>query len=149
MENGSKRRNAVVVKNAWIYAVVLVVLCTTAFAVARLRLSEIPDPAIGHGWPAPVPGETREKSIAYQVDGIDGAAATLSYFDADGKVVELSTSLPWRLTLHTRALASPSGVLVQTEASPLACRILIDGQIRDEQTAPGPSSAVSCEVAAS
>ncbi|QIS04378.1 hypothetical protein F5X71_20440 [Nocardia brasiliensis] len=133
-------------KGAWVYGVVFLVLGLTAIFIARLRLSEIEDLAIGHSSPQPVLGQLREKVIDYEIDGPPGAPVRLSYLDERGKVKDVSAELPWRTSLRTREIALPTGVVAQADSDQLSCRILINGQARDTQAANGPFAAVNCTV---
>ncbi|MGW4843237.1 MmpS family transport accessory protein [Nocardia brasiliensis] len=133
-------------KTAWVYGVVFLVLGLTALFIARLRLSEIEDLAIGHSSPPPALGQLREKVIDYEIDGPPGAPVHLSYLDEQGKVKDVSTELPWRTSLRTRKLALPTGVVAQANSDQVSCRIVINGQARDAQAASGPFAAVNCTV---
>ncbi|MEB3050341.1 MmpS family transport accessory protein [Mycolicibacter sp. MYC123] len=134
-------------RQAWVHLVVAATLCIAGVYIAHLRLSDIPDPAIGHSARPPSAGKLREKVIEYRLDGPVGTVVSASYLDADGTVREVSSTLPWLATLRTRQLTVSSGVIAQADAAPLSCRVTVDGRIRDEQASD--STAVSCEVVVS
>ncbi|BBB42516.1 MmpS family transport accessory protein [Mycobacteroides abscessus] len=131
-------------RGAWVYLVSIATLCIAGAYIAHLRLSEIPDPAIGHSSKPPAIGKPREKVIEYQLDGPAGASVSASYLDVDGTVREVSGQLPWRTTLRTGQLTIPTGVVAQSTKGQVSCRITINGQIRDEKASDSP--AVSCQV---
>lgn len=131
-------------RGAWVYLVSIATLCIAGAYIAHLRLSEIPDPAIGHSSKPPAIGKPREKVIEYQLDGPAGASVSASYLDVDGTVREVSGQLPWQTTLRTGQLTIPTGVVAQSTKGQVSCRITINGQIRDEQASDSP--AVSCQV---
>ncbi|WP_107654610.1 MmpS family transport accessory protein [Nocardia suismassiliense] len=133
-------------KSAWVYGVVFLVLGLTAIFIARLRLSEIPDLAIGHSSAPPVLGRLGEKVVDYEIDGPRGTPVRLSYLDEHGNVNNVSADLPWRTSLRTRKLTLATGIVAQSEADQVSCRIVIDGQARDAQVANGRFAAVNCTV---
>ncbi|MEV6557486.1 MmpS family transport accessory protein [Nocardia sp. NPDC051756] len=133
-------------KSAWIYGVVFLVLGLTAIFIARLRLSEIPDLAIGHSSAPPVLGRPIEKVVDYEIDGPSGTPVRLSYLDEQGNVKDISADLPWRTSLRTHRLTLSTGVVAQSDADQVSCRILIDGKPRDAQVANGRFAAVNCSV---
>ncbi|EFV12802.1 MmpS family transport accessory protein [Segniliparus rugosus] len=135
-------------KNAWVYAVAAATLAATGVFVAHLRLSPIPDLAIGHSPKPPQFGQLREKVVDYEVAGPVGSAVALSYLDEHNAVQHVSATLPWRVTLRTKQLTMPTGVTAQSSAGQVSCRILVNGQQRDEQSASGASAAVTCNVVA-
>lgn len=136
-------------KNAWVYVVVVAVVAATAAFIVHTRLREIPDLAIGHSPPAPVLGKPRERAIDYEVDGPPGTPITVSYLDEHGNSRDDTAVLPWRLRLHTRKLTLPTGVIAQADAAGVACRIRIDGQLRDQHSSTDAFSVVNCKEAVS
>ena len=134
------------IKNTWPYLLSLLILVATGGFIAHLRLSPIPDLAIGHSSPNPELGQYREKTVEYEVTGSDGAAVTVSYLDVNAQARDVTAVVPWRITLRDRALTVPAGVLAQTNAARLGCRIVIDGVVRDARSAEGPAAAVNCNV---
>lgn len=134
-------------RSAWVYVVVAVTLGATGAFIADLRLSDMPDPAVGHSPRPPVLGRLNDKVVEYRLDGATGTTAFVSYLDVDGTVREESATLPWQTTLHTQQLTVPTGLMAQAEDNPLSCRITIDGQVLDETQSA--ASAVECKVAVS
>ncbi|GAB5906593.1 MULTISPECIES: MmpS family transport accessory protein [Mycobacteroides] len=132
-------------RGAWVYLVSTAVLCIAGAYIAHLRLSDIPDPAIGHSAKPPVIGKPRDKVVEYRLDGPAGSAITASYLDVDGAVREVSGTLPWQTTLHAKQLVVPAGLVAQSSSGQMSCRITIDGLTRDQSAAD--ASAVSCQVA--
>ncbi|QZA08588.1 MmpS family protein [Mycolicibacter heraklionensis] len=130
-------------RSAWVYLVVAATLGATGVFIAHLRLSDIPDPAVGHSPRPPAVGRLKEKVVEYRVDGPAGTPVFASYLDVDGSVRQVSATLPWQTTLRTQRITVPTGVMAQSENEPLSCRVVIDGQVRDEQSSM--SSAVACK----
>lgn len=134
-------------RSTWVYPTAALTLAVAGAFIAQLRLSDIPDPAIGHSPHPPAIGRAAQRAVEYHLDGPAGAAVFASYLDADGTVRETTVTLPWQTTVHTRRLTLPTGVMAQTQDAPLSCRILIDGQVRDEHDSQ--TSAVACKVVVS
>ncbi|KZM76048.1 hypothetical protein IU500_19490 [Nocardia terpenica] len=133
-------------RRAWVYVVVVVTLGAAGGFIAHLRLSEIPDLAIGHSNPPPSLGRPVDKVIDYQVDGPANASASLSFLDQNGAVQTVQATLPWRTSLHTHKLTLSTGLIAQSTADRVSCRIVINGEVRDTQSSDEPSAAVNCKV---
>lgn len=131
-------------RGAWVYLVSIAILCIAGGYIAHLRLSDIPDPAIGHSYKPPSIGKPREKVVEYRLNGPTGATVAASYLDIDGSVREVSGTLPWQTTLRTGQLTIPTGVVAQSTTGQMSCSITINGEVRDEKSSD--SSAVSCQV---
>lgn len=132
-------------RSSWVYLVVAATLGTAGVFIAHLRLSDIPDPAVGHSPRPPAVGRPNDKVVEYHVEGPAGTTVFASYLDVDGTVRDVSATLPWQVTLRTQHITVPTGVMAQSENDPLSCRVVVDGQVRDEQSSA--SSAVACKAA--
>ncbi|OUC80900.1 MmpS family transport accessory protein [Gordonia lacunae] len=133
----------------WIVLVVVAVMAVSAFYVGTLRLSEIPDRAIGHSPPAPEAGVVRDKSIEYVVTGPEGSSARVSYIEPGGRVVEDKVSVPWRVVLRTRELTTSVGVLTQSSGrGAVSCAVRVNGFERVRRAGSGAdgSTVANCLV---
>lgn len=133
----------------WIVLVVVAVMAVSAFYVGKLRLSEIPDRAIGHSLPAPEAGVVRDKSIEYVVTGPEGSSARVSYIEPGGRVVEDKVSVPWRVVLRTRELTTSVGVLTQSSGrGAVSCAVRVNGFERVRRAGSGAdgSTVANCLV---
>lgn len=133
----------------WFVLVVVAVMAVSAFYVGTLRLSEIPDRAIGHSPPAPEAGVVRDKSIEYVVTGPEGSSARVSYIEPGGRVVEDKVSVPWRVVLRTRELTTSVGVLTQSSGrGAVSCAVRVNGFERVRQAGSGAdgSTVANCLV---
>ncbi|GAB09054.1 membrane protein MmpS [Gordonia araii NBRC 100433] len=127
--------------------VVIAVLAVSAFYVGRLRLSEIPDRAMGHAPTAAGVGEPRTKLVEYSVSGPPGARATVSYLVPGGGVADEQVTLPWRTTLTTRDFTTAAGVLAQIHATGTArCSVRVNGTERAAERAERSQPVVNCAV---
>ena len=133
----------------WIVLVVVAVMAVSGFYVGKLRLSEIPDRAIGHSPPAPQAGVARDKAIEYVVTGPAGSTARVSYIEPGGRVVEDQVSVPWRVVLRTRELTTSVGVLTQSSGpGVVSCAVRVNGFERSRQMGSGSdgSTVANCLV---
>ncbi|PKZ64824.1 hypothetical protein CYJ73_14085 [Gordonia terrae] len=108
----------------WIVLVVIAVMAVSAFYVGKLRLSEIPDRAIGHSPPAPQAGVVRDKSIEYVVTGPAGSSAavsvlvirdTIDLVDLGGWFAQANDDLDDELERSALSAQGPRGGLWSTE----------------------------------
>ncbi|MGW8813422.1 MmpS family transport accessory protein [Gordonia terrae] len=133
----------------WIVLVVIAVMSVSAFYVGTLRLSEIPDRAIGHSPPGPQAGAVRDRAIEYIVTGPAGSTARVSYIEPGGRVVDDQVSVPWRVVLRTRELTTSVGVLTQSSGrGALSCAVRVNGFERVRQNGSGAdgNSIANCLV---
>ncbi|MFW0788427.1 MmpS family transport accessory protein [Gordonia sp. CPCC 205333] len=133
----------------WIAGVVIVVMVVSAVYVGRLRLSEIPDRAIGHAPAAPQAGVPGEKSIEYAVTGPSGSTARVSYLVPGGRTVDETVRVPWRMILRSRELTTAAGVLTQARGQrSVSCSVRVNGFERSRQVGAGAdgSSVANCLV---
>lgn len=133
----------------WIALVVVLVMSVSGLYVGRLRLSEIPDRAIGHAPPAPEAGLPRDRSIEYTVAGPAGTTARVSYLGAAGRAQDEQVVLPWRKVVTSREFTVSAGVLAQVSGSgSVSCTVRVNGVQRATERATGPAgtAAVNCAV---
>jgi hypothetical protein len=87
------------------------------------------------------------KQLTYELDGSLGDGGMLSYIDVDGHphTVDL-TSLPWS-HIETTTLTVVSGsISAQVHGGDVRCRMLVNGVVRDEQSATRQDADVTCRV---
>ena len=149
VDGGPMKKSGARGGSLWIVLVVIAVMAVSAFYVGKLRLSEIPDRAIGHSPPSPAAGVVRDKAIEYVVTGPEGSSARVSYIEPGGRVVDDKVSVPWRVILRTRELTSSVGVLTQSSGrGALSCAVRVNGFERVRQTGSGSdgSTVANCLV---
>lgn len=87
------------------------------------------------------------KQITYEVLGPTGAVATINYLDLSANPQSVKgASLPWLLTLNTTAPAAFPILLAQGTGESIACRITVDGKVKDEKSASGVDAFTFCQV---
>ena len=75
------------------------------------------------------------KQVVLEVFGAPGAVATINYLDVNAqpqKVVD--APLPWSFTITTTEPAVVGNVVAQGNGDTLGCRIIVNGDVKDERT---------------
>lgn len=86
------------------------------------------------------------KVVRYEVFG-SGSAANINYLDLDAKPQRVdAAAIPWSLTLETTAPSAAPNILAQSDGTSITCRILVDGEVKDERTATGMNALTYCFV---
>ena len=145
-----RRKSGGVVGKLWLPAVVLVVIAIVGYGVNSVRhLSDlITNPPAANPIPATVV-QINPKNITYEVFGTLGGGGTVTYADLNSQPIAVElTSLPWSNSETTMAASASLSLVVQVEGDMVGCRILVDGQVRDEQSVSHESAAVPCTVTA-
>ncbi|MBW0012303.1 MAG: transport acessory protein MmpS [Mycobacterium sp.] len=74
------------------------------------------------------------KHVTLEVFGSPGAVATINYVDLDVQPRQvIDAALPWSLTMVTTQPGAFSNVVAQGNSDSLGCRILVDGEVKDER----------------
>ncbi len=129
----------------WLPTMIVLALTVGALTVSQLRTVFGSEPVLV----TPVGADTAEKFIpkvvTYEVLG--SGTAVVNYLDLDGKPVRAGTvSLPWTLTLETTAPSVAPNIIAQTDGQAITCRITVDDEIKDENTASGMNAQTFCLV---
>jgi hypothetical protein len=147
----NKRRNTSgIVGKLWLPAVVLIVVGAVTYGVNMVRHSSdaITNPPGGSSIPATVV-QINPKNVTYQVFGSLGGGGKVTYANLDSQPIEVTlASLPWSHSETTMASSATLSLVAQVDGGSLGCRILVDGQVRDEHTVSHDSAAVACTVTA-
>jgi hypothetical protein len=151
VETQPRRRNTGrIFSKLWLPAVVLVVVGIVGFGVNAVRsLSEaIGNPPVTIAIPATVV-QINAKNITYEVFGTLGSGGKVTYADLNSQPIEVTLdSLPWTHSETTMASSASLSLVVQVEGDEVGCRILVDGQVRDEHSVSHHSAAADCTVTA-
>jgi hypothetical protein len=93
--------------------------------------------------------EINPKSVTYEVFGNMGAAGKVTYADLNSQPIEVTlASLPWSVSETTMASSASLSLVAQVDGDSVGCRILVNGQVRDEQSVSHEGAAVACTVTA-
>ncbi|MCV7179755.1 MmpS family transport accessory protein [Mycolicibacterium sphagni] len=135
-------------RRAWIPLVILIVVAIAGFGVFRLHgvfgKTELTRPGSG------LANDTKPfnpKQVTYQIFGPEGAVATINYLDLDAQPqIARDITLPWTLTLTTTAPAASANIVAQGDTDTIGCRILVNGELKDEKTSTGVNAQTFCLV---
>ncbi|MGB7165390.1 MAG: MmpS family transport accessory protein, partial [Mycobacterium sp.] len=112
-----------VAARAWIPLVFVVVLAVSGLIVVRLHKvfgSQDLNAAAGAGIEIV---QFNPKIVVYDVFGPPGSTATIDYFDADANTHEVSTALPWSITISTTLPAVSANIMAQSDGDQIGCRV--------------------------
>ena len=137
-----------VLKKLWIPLVILVVFGVASFLVVRVR------GYFGHDFNSGTTYAANDdvkpfnpKVVTYEIFGVPGATADINYLDLDAKPQRVdAAAIPWSLTLETTAPSAAPNILAQSDGTSITCRILVDGEVKDERTATGMNALTYCFV---
>jgi len=137
-------------KRAWIPLVVVVAVAAGATAVDRLRGVFGSDKIFSStGSSAETIVPFNPKSVTYEVFGPSDTSGSVSYLNKNAQAEEAKfTSLPWTYTLTTTIPAVIANVVAQGNSDSIGCRIIVNGEIRDEQSSSGHHAQTFCLVKA-
>jgi hypothetical protein len=133
-------------KKVWIPVVLIVVLAVSGLVVARLHKmfgSEDLNANAGSGVEIV---QFNPKVLVYDVDGSPGSTARISYFDPDANVHYVEVPLPWTVTLSTLLPTVSASLMAQTSGDQIHCKVTVNGDVREEQSADGINAQTYCLV---
>jgi Mycobacterium membrane protein len=137
-------------KRAWIPLVVVTAVAAGAIAVDRLRGVFGSDEIFSStrsSAEAIVP--FNPKRVTYEVFGHGATAGRVSYLNKNAQPEEADfTSLPWTYTLTTTIPAVIANVIAQGDGDRIGCRIIVNGDVRDEHSFSGHHAQTFCLVKA-
>ncbi|QFS89907.1 Putative membrane protein mmpS4 [Mycobacterium sp. THAF192] len=134
------------VKRVWLPVLIVIAVVIGAATVSQLREAFGANPVLV----TPTGNNTAEsfnpKVVTYEVFG-SGSTGVINYVDLDGipQRVE-NAALPWSLTLSTTVPAVSANILAQSDGDDVTCRILVDGELEEENTATGVNAQTVCVV---
>jgi hypothetical protein len=134
-----------VVRRAWLPLLIVFVVLIAGFTVDRIRgffASEGPLVTPVNFADDPEPFEP--KVVEYEIDGL-GGSADVNYMDLTGEPQRVDgAALPWRVRLETTNPSALAQVVAQGAGSSLTCRIIVDGELRQERTTDAVSAQTFC-----
>ncbi|BCI82349.1 MmpS family transport accessory protein [Mycobacterium sp. SMC-18] len=137
-----------VLARIWVPAVTVVAVALGATAVTQLRGAFGSEPIFTATGRTAEPLEpTHVKHVVYEVFGPTGTAGSVNYLDENAQPVQASfAALPWTVEITTTAPATIASIVAQGDGDRLGCRITVDGEARQEQSALGRDAQTSCLV---
>ena len=134
----------------WLPVVVLAVIAIVSYGVNTVRhLNDaITNPSTASAIPATVV-QINPKNVTYEVFGDLGNGGKVTYADLYSQPIEVAlASLPWSHSETTMASSASLSLVAQVDGNSVGCRILVDGQVRDEHSVSHEGAAVACTVTA-
>ena len=75
------------------------------------------------------------KQVVLEVFGAPGAVATINYLDVNAQPQQVKDApLPWSFTITTTEPAVVANVVAQGNGDTLGCRIIVNGEVKDQRT---------------
>ena len=145
-----RSRKGSILGKLWRPAVILAVLAVVAYGVNTVRASNeaISHPAETKTIPATVV-PINPKNVRYETYGTLGGAGKVVYANLDSQPVEVHlASLPWSVSETTMSPSATLSLVMQVDGDSAGCRIIVDGQVRDEHVVNHESAGVACTVTA-
>lgn len=137
------------VRSAWIPLLLVAVVALGAYAVVRIRESvasrQTVSPAAGNDDNTT---PFNPKRITYEVTG-SGGSVNVNYLDENGQPHQVdATPLPWSFTVVTTLPSMSANIVAQGDrrVSGLRCRVVVDGQVRDDRTTNESQPFIYCLV---
>jgi hypothetical protein len=138
-----------VFKRVWMPLLLVVVVGLGAYAVVRVRdtigAHEPASAGAGNG------DDTKPfnpKHIAYEITG-SGGSVNVDYLDENGQPHRVDdASLPWSFTIVTTLPSMSANIVAQgdTGVNGLRCRVIVDGQVRDDRSTDEYQPFIYCLV---
>ena len=145
-----RRKTGTTLGKLWLPAVVVGVIAVVSYGVSTVRhLNDaITDPPSVSAIPATVV-QINPKNVTYEVFGNLGGGGKVTYADLNSAPIEVTlSSLPWTYSETTMASSASLSLVAQVDGDSVGCRILVNGQVRDEQSVSHEAAAVACTVTA-
>ena len=125
-------------KKVWMPLLLVVVVALGSYVVLRVRDSF---GANAHASSADANADDTKpfnpKHITYEVTAPSGGSVSVNYLDEDGQphLVE-NAPLPWSYTIVTTLPSMSANIVVQgdTGMRHIRCRVIVDGQVRDDRS---------------
>jgi len=85
------------------------------------------------------------KHVVLEVFGAPGAVATINYLDVNAQPQEVKNApLPWSFTITTTEPAVLGNVVAQGNGDTIGCRIIVNGEVKDQRTVNTPDAYTFC-----
>lgn len=138
-----------VLKKVWMPLLLVVVVALGAYAVVRIRDTL---GANGTATAAAGSGDNTKpfnpKHIKYEITG-SGGSVNLDYLDENGQPHRVdAAALPWSFTIVTTLPSMSANVVAQGDrgVNGLRCRVVVDGQVRDDRSTDEYQPFIYCLV---
>jgi hypothetical protein len=139
-----------ILKRVWVPLIVVAAVALGGLAVDRLRGVFGSDEIFSWtGSGSEVIESINVKRVAYEVFGASDTAGHVSYLNKDTQPEQANfTSLPWAYTMTTTKPAVIANVVAQGNSDSIGCRIIVNGDLEDEQFSNAHHAQAFCLVKA-
>ena len=137
-------------KKAWIPLLLVVVIALGTYAVVRIRDMFGANGAVtGAEGNADNTKPFNPKHIMYEITGPPGGSVNVDYLDENGQPHQVDAApLPWSYTVVTTLPSMSANIVAQgsTDVNALRCRVVVDGQVRDDRSSNQYQPFIYCLV---
>ena len=130
----------------WVPLVVILVLAISGLVVSRLHKIFASQDLNANAGAGIEIVQFNPKVVVYDVWGPPGATAQIGYFDPDAKVHQVTTVLPWTVTLSTTLPTVSASLMARADGDRIGCRVTVNGIVREQQSAEGVQAQTYCLV---
>ena len=139
----------VFLKRAWVPLVVVAAVALGGMGVERLRGLFGSDEIFSQPRSAPMIVPFHVKRVTYEVFGPSDPAGSVSYLGMNAEAEQAKfASLPWSYTVTTTVPAVIANLVAQGNSDTIGCRITVNGEVKDQQSASGHHAQAFCLVKA-
>ncbi|BBY14405.1 MmpS family transport accessory protein [Mycobacterium marseillense] len=136
-------------KRAWVPLVVVAAVALGGMGVERLRGLFGSDEIFSQPRSAPMIVPFHVKRVTYEVFGPSDTAGSVSYLGMNAEAEQAKfASLPWSYTVTTTVPAVIANLVAQGNSDTIGCRITVNGEVKDQQSASGHHAQAFCLVKA-
>jgi len=136
-------------KKAWMPLLLVVVIALGSYIVLRVRDSFGANAAVARGDLNADTKPFNPKHITYEITAPSGGTANANYLDENGQphLIE-NAPLPWSYTIVTTLPSMSANIVAQGVAGMhnLRCRVIVDGQVRDDRSSDEFEPFIYCLV---
>jgi Mycobacterium membrane protein len=135
-------------RRAWLPLVVIIAVAAGGLIVMNVRTVFGSNPVVVTDKTSDTAEDFNPTFVTYEVFG-SGSTAVINYMDLEGKPQRVpDTALPWTLTLQTTLPSVMPNIVAQGDGDSISCRVTVDDEVKQEQTATGYNAQTFCFVKA-
>lgn len=134
------------VRRHWMWVVLVVVVATVGFTVARLQGMFGSDNRITARSVESLDNTSyNPKRVVFEVFGAPGATATINFLDENAQPQRVdNAALPWSRELTTNDPTMFADLRAHGGGGSIGCRITVDGTIKDERSVDAVNGYIAC-----
>jgi hypothetical protein len=138
-----------VLKKAWIPLLLVVVVALGSYVILRVRDTFGANGAVARGDVNVDTKPFNPKHITYEITSPSAGTVNANYLDENGQphLVE-NAPLPWSYTIVTTLPSMSANIVAQGDKSmrDIRCRVIVDGQVRDDRSSDEFQPFIYCLV---